>query len=151
MVFDDAVVDDRDAATEREVGVCVRVRGRAVRRPPRVPDGGRCGGQRRFGDRGGEAFELARLLRGGDAFEVVGDERNTRRVVTPVLKSGEAAHDNALRALIRRAGAHVSDDSTHRQESTVASRSHPPASPCRRGGPSDAEQWWRELCPPCDR
>jgi hypothetical protein len=114
VVFDDAVVDERDSAglarcvfsgTVAEVGMCV-VHGRhAVRRPARVGNAGRAVDvvlfdlAQQFGDAVGTArpLEAARV------------HRDTARVIAPVLQALEALDEDGDN-IARRDGA---DDATH--------------------------------------
>ena len=119
-VLDDAVVDDGELVVVGEVRVRVGVGRAAVGRPARVADAGRAVGQRVVDEVVAEHLELARALAHAQA-PVAVDDGDAGGVVSPVLEPREAREEDGLAV----ARAHVSDDSTHAPNPTVARWAHP--------------------------
>jgi hypothetical protein len=111
-VLDDPVVDHRDRAVGRQVGVRVAVGRTTVGRPPGVPDadGGRR--QRVLGQHLLQVRQLAGLL--GRAQRPVGDDGDPSGVVAPVLEPAQAFDDHVPGVL----RTDISHDAAHWAEST---------------------------------
>ena len=107
VVFDDAVVHNRDAASHVGVRVGVAVVGRAVGCPPSVPDAGRPV-DRAVAELLLEILDPPGLL--GDLQRAVAvDDGDTRGVVAAVFEQPQAVEDDLQRV----AGSDVADDSAH--------------------------------------
>ena len=91
-VLDDAVVDQGQLAAVGQVRVRVLVRRAAVRGPARVADSREGFRQRAGVQLRDEVAQFARLLPGRNG--AVGNHRNARGVVAPVLQAPQSFKDN---------------------------------------------------------
>ena len=94
IIFDDAVVDDREFARVVRMRVRVDIRRLAVRRPARVADADRAG-ERRFLQLLLQHGEPA--LRLADLEPLAGVDGDARRVVSPILELLQALDQDLLR------------------------------------------------------
>src|SRR5262249_14054104 len=107
VIFDDAVMDDRDQAVAADMGMGVRVCGGSVRRPAGVTDA--------VAARGRPLFQIAQQV-GEPAGPpphvqtVAGQGGHARAVVTAVLQSPKSFHEDRLSLAMT----DVANDSTHR-------------------------------------
>ena len=104
VVFDDAVVYDRDGAGD--VGVRVDLRRAAMRGPPGVPDANRAR-EALFRER---VLEVAKLAdRADDLYAVVRMNGEAGRIVAPVFQSPKPVEQDRRRLVVT----NVTNDSAH--------------------------------------
>ncbi len=107
VVLDDAVVDHGDGPLLVRVGMAVELGGRAVRRPPGMPQAD-AALQRVPAQLFGEAFEPS-LAFDDVHFALPVQHGDSGGIIAPVLQLFEAAHQDGLGLLVT----DVADDTTH--------------------------------------
>ena len=107
-VFDNAVVNERQATIVGQVWMRIHIGRCAVRGPPRVPNAGVTSGEGVRGQVVDQSLKLAGLF-GRDHFARLGEHGNAGRVVSAVFLALESAEKHAERVL----ATHISDDSAH--------------------------------------
>ena len=112
VVFDDAVVDERDVAGLVEMRVGVDLGRRAVGGPAGVGDAGGGALEKRSAGQSARAWSLSAATLPGDletTIAVVIEDGDARRVIAAVFEAAQAVDEHAWRIRF----SDVSDDSAH--------------------------------------